>query len=148
MLSRTILRSINQSRSLYSIRCYSTGSNIRFTKEHEWIRLDQDVGTVGITDHAQKELGDIVYVDLPKVGATFKKSSAVATVESTKAASDIYSPVSGIIVDVNKDLESAPELINEGPLDKGWIFKLKLTDKSEFDTLLSKADYDKIAENH
>ena len=113
----------------------------RYTKEHEWVLADGDTGTVGITDHAQHELGDIVYVDLPKVGTRVEQGKALGTVESVKAVSDVYSPLSGEVIAVNEALEDAPEKINQDPYGEGWLVKVKLTDPSEADSLLSVEAY-------
>lgn len=115
--------------------------NFRYTKEHEWILVEGDTGTVGITDHAQKELGDIVYVDLPKPGATVEAGKALGSVESVKAVSDIYSPVSGEVVAVNDLLATAPEKLNEDPHGAAWLVKIRLSNPSEVDALLSASDY-------
>ena len=115
---------------------------VRYTKDHEYIRVDGDVGTVGITDYAQGQLGDVVYVELPEVGKTIAKGGEAAVVESVKAASEVYAPVSGSVVEVNGELEGAPAAINEDPLGNGWFLKLKLSDPSELDALMSEADYE------
>ena len=98
--------------------------NFRFTKEHEWVLVEGDTGTIGISFHAQKELGDIVYVDLPKVGATAEKGKTIGSVESVKAVSDIYAPVSGEVTEVNEMLTTSPEKLNEDPLGAAWLFKV------------------------
>jgi len=115
---------------------------VRYTKDHEYIRVDGDVGTVGITDYAQGQLGDVVYVELPEIGKTIAKGGEAAVVESVKAASEVYAPVSGEVVEVNGELEGAPAAINEDPLGNGWFLKLKLSDPSELDALMSEADYE------
>lgn len=115
--------------------------SVRYTKDHEYIRVDGDVGTVGITDYAQGQLGDVVYVELPAPGKTLEKGGEAAVVESVKAASEVYAPVSGEVVEVNADLEGAPNAINEDPLGTGWFLKLKISDPSELDALMSEADY-------
>lgn len=115
--------------------------NFRYTKEHEWVMAEGDQGTVGITDHAQKELGDIVYVDLPKPGTIVEKGKTIGSVESVKAVSDIYSPVSGEVTAVNELLTTAPEKLNEDPHGLAWLVKLKLSAPDETKQLLSAADY-------
>jgi len=115
--------------------------DFHYTKEHEWVRVDGDTGTVGITWHAQNELGDIVYVDLPKVGAQVSKGGNLGSVESVKAVSDIYSPVSGEVSDINEQLTSAPEKLNNDPHGEAWLVKIKLTAPDEIKSLLSAADY-------
>jgi glycine cleavage system H protein len=115
--------------------------NYRYTKEHEWVHAENGVGTIGITDHAQKELGDIVFVELPKMGAHIEKGKTFAVVESVKAASDIYAPVSGEVVAINEALTGAPETLNADAHNAGWIAKIKLTTPEEVDRLLSSTDY-------
>lgn len=109
--------------------------DLKYAETHEWIRLNGDVGTVGITDHAQTELTDIVYVELPHVGARFEQKQAIAVVESVKAASDIYAPVSGEVTETNPALENNPALVNTDPYGEGWLFKLKLTAPNELSVL-------------
>jgi glycine cleavage system H protein len=109
--------------------------DLRYADTHEWIRLQGEVGTVGITDHAQTELTDIVYVEVPAVGAKLDQKQTAAVVESVKAASDIYSPVGGEVVEVNKELEGNPALVNSDPYGAGWLFKLKLSNKDELEGL-------------
>jgi len=122
--------------------------DLKFQKTHEWVRVEQDgTVTVGISDHAQSALGDLVYVELPEIGASVQAGSGVAVVESVKAASDIYAPVSGEVIAVNEVLSDKPETINEDAYGEGWIFKLKLDDKSELDGLLTADEYAEIAEN-
>ena len=115
--------------------------NFRYTKEHEWVLVEGDTGTVGITDHAQKELGDIVYVDLPKIGFIAEQGKTVGSVESVKAVSDLFSPVSGEIVAVNELLATTPEKLNEDPHGAAWLFKIKLSSPGEVGGLLTAADY-------
>jgi glycine cleavage system H protein len=116
-------------------------AELRYAASHEWIKVDGDIGTVGITDHAQQELSDVVFVDLPKVGAKFAVGSVVAVVESVKAASDIYSPVSGEVVEVNPDLGKKPELINSDPFGAAWLYKIKLSSPADMDALKDAAAY-------
>jgi len=118
-------------------------ADLRYTKQHEWVRLSGDTAVVGITDYAQKELGDIVYVDLPRVDAKVEQGKVMGSVESVKAVSDIYSPVSGVIVEVNSALAGAPEKLNESPHGDGWMVKLRLSAPAEMQGLLSAADYQK-----
>ena len=115
--------------------------NFRYTKEHEWVLADGDTGTVGITDHAQSELGDIVYVDLPKVGAQIEQGKSLGSVESVKAVSDIYSPVSGEVVEINGSLADAPEKLNADPHGGAWLVKIRLSQPAEVQNLMSAADY-------
>jgi len=118
----------------------------KYTKTHEWIELSDGTGTVGITNYAQEKLGDVVYVELPDVGKKVKKGEAVLTVESVKAASDVYSPADGEVVEVNETLNDNPGLINEDPEGKGWIFKIKVENPSQLDELLSEEEYKKFCE--
>ena len=115
--------------------------NFRFTKEHEWVLVEGDTGTIGISFHAQKELGDIVYVDLPKVGATAEKGKTIGSVESVKAVSDIFAPVSGEVIAANDLLTTSPEKLNEDPHGAAWLFKVKLSAPDEVKELMSAADY-------
>ena len=114
---------------------------MRYTSSHEWIQIENDVGTVGITDYAQKELGDVVYVELPTIGKKVKIGEEVAVLESTKAAADIYSPVTGEIVEINQKLQDFSEKINSSPEQSGWLFKIKVINKKELEELLSKDQY-------
>lgn len=113
----------------------------RYAKTHEWICVDGAVGTVGISDHAQKEVTDVVYVELPKVGKTLKAGDEATTMESVKAAFSIYAPVSGTLVKSNTELEKDPGLINKSPYDQGWIFAMELSNPDELDALMSEAQY-------
>ena len=114
----------------------------RYTKDHEYVRLEGDVVVVGISDHAQEALGDVVFVELPTLGATLAKGDSAAVVESVKAASDVFAPVSGEVVEVNNDVDAQPGLINEDATGRGWIFKIKLANRGELASLLSVADYE------
>jgi len=117
--------------------------NLRYTKSHEWVRLEDDgTAVVGITDHAQAALGDLVFVETPEVGATFDGGEACAVVESVKAASDVYSPLGGEVVDANGDLADSPELVNQDPYGDGWIMRLRLDDPDDADELLDAAGYE------
>lgn len=115
--------------------------NYRYTKEHEWVLVEGDTGTMGITFHAQKELGDIVYVDLPKPGDAVAQGKTIGSVESVKAVSDIYSPVSGEVVAANEDLATAPEKLNEDPHGAAWLIKIRLSAPDEINHLMTAADY-------
>ncbi len=119
--------------------------DLLFSKEHEWVRLDGDSATIGITDYAQESLGDIVYVELPKVGATIEQFGAVGVVESVKAVSDLFTPLSGEVVEVNEGLDNDPAAANREPYGAGWLFKIKLSDPNETLALLKPAEYEKIA---
>lgn len=119
--------------------------NFRYTKEHEWVRVEGDTGTIGLTFHAQKELGDIVFVDLPKVGAKAEQGKPIGAVESVKAASDIYSPVSGEVIAVNETLATAPEKLNADPHGEAWLVKILMSAPAETASLLSAADYEAYA---
>ena len=120
-------------------------SEVKFSKEHEWIKLDGEVATIGITKHASEMLGDIVFVELPEKGSTVEKDGTVGVVESTKAASDVYTPVSGEVVDINQSIVDEPSMINSDPEGNAWFFKLKIKDQSEMNTLMSGDEYTKFA---
>jgi glycine cleavage system H protein len=115
--------------------------NLRYTKDHEWIRVEGDVGAIGITHHAQEELGDIVFVELPKIGAALEQSASFGSVESVKAVSDIYAPVSGQVTEINSDLAETPEKVNEDPYGQGWLIKLKLSTPDQVAKLMTAAEY-------
>jgi len=117
-------------------------ADLKYTKEHEWVRLEGDTGTVGVTDYAQDQLGDIVYLDLPAAGTSLAQYAKLGEIESVKAVSDLYSPVSGEIVEVNQEAVDAPELVNSDPYGRGWLIKVRLSDASELDGLLSAEAYD------
>jgi glycine cleavage system H protein len=119
---------------------------IKYSKSHEWVKKEGEIGVIGITDYAQDQLGDIVYVELPEAGNEINKGEMLCTVESVKAASDIYSPITGEIIEVNEDLEDSPEIINEDAEGKGWICKVKLSDEAELDKLMNKEEYDEFCE--
>jgi glycine cleavage system H protein len=119
---------------------------LRYSKEHEWVAADGGRARVGITDFAQDALGDVVFVQLPEVGAAVTAMSSIAEVESTKSVSDIYAPVSGTVVDVNAGLESTPEQLNQDPYGDGWIFVIEMSEPSELETLLDAADYRGLVE--
>ena len=120
-------------------------SEVKFSKEHEWIILEGDVATIGITKHATEMLGDIVFAELPEKGSNVEKDGTAGVVESTKAASDVYTPVSGEVVDTNQLIVDDPSKINEDSEGSGWFFKLKMKDQSEMDSLMNKEEYDKFA---
>jgi len=117
-----------------------------YTKDHEWIQVKEDKATVGITDFAQKQLGDVVYVEMPEVGTQLEFHQSIGVIESVKAVSDIYSPVSGEVIEVNADLNDSPELVNQDPHGKGWFIRLKIGDEAEFEKLMSVDDYEKFLE--
>lgn len=119
-------------------------ADLKYTKDHEWIRVQGDKATIGITDFAQKELGDIVYVDVNTIGETVDKDAVFGTVEAVKTVSDLFMPISGEVLEVNKDIDSAPESVNQDPYGKGWMIKIKLTNPSEVSALLSADDYKKL----
>ena len=120
-------------------------SEVKYSKEHEWIKLEEDIATIGITKHATEMLGDIVFTELPEKGTVVEKDGTAGVVESTKAASDVYTPVSGEIVDTNQAIVDDPSKINQDPENSAWFFKLKVKDKSEMDSLMNKDEYDKFA---
>ena len=119
-------------------------ANLKYTKDHEWARIEDAVAVVGITDYAQSQLGDVVYIDLPKVGDVISRGDVIGTIEAVKTVADIYSPVSGEIVAVNSALKDASELVNKDPYGEGWIASIKLSDSNELDSLLAPADYEKL----
>jgi glycine cleavage system H protein len=115
--------------------------NLKYTKEHEWILVNGDTGTVGITDHAQGELGDVVFVELPGAGKNVKQGETFGSIEAVKAVSDLYAPVSGSIVEINKDLGSTPEVVNKDPYGKGWMIKIRIANPAELSGLFDAAAY-------
>ena len=119
--------------------------DLRFTKTHEWLRLDGDVATIGISDHAQQELGDITYLELPEVGDQVTASQPFGIVESVKAASDIYAPVDGEVIERNDEAVEAPDLVNSSPYDRAWLIKLRVVDPSQVEALMPASDYDAFA---
>ena len=123
-------------------------SEKKFSKKHEWVSLEGDVATVGITKHATELLGDIVFAEVPEIGKAVEKDGQAAVVESTKAASDVYSPITGQITEGNKAIVDDPSSINSDPEGASWFFKLKIKDKKEFDTLMSKEEYDKFCKDN
>jgi len=114
---------------------------LRFTRDHEWVLIDSDIATIGITAHAQQQLGDLVYVELPAIGQSVEQGSTAAVVESVKAASDVYAPLSGQITAINQAIVDEPALVNKDPMGTGWFYKLKISDASQFDTLLTEESY-------
>jgi len=120
--------------------------DFRYSKDHEWLRVEGDKGTVGITEFAQKQLGDIVYVELPQPGAVLEFHQSLGVIESVKAVSDVYSPLSGEVVEINEQLMKSPELVNEDPHGKGWIVRIKIKDETEVEKLMSASEYEKFLE--
>ena len=123
-------------------------SEVKFSKEHEWITVDGEVATIGITKHATEMLGDIVFTELPEKGSSVEKDSTAGVVESTKAASDVYTPISGEVVDTNQSIVDDPSKINSDPEGEAWFFKLKIKDKSEMDKLMNRDEYEKFAKEN
>lgn len=121
---------------------------LKYTKDHEWLRIDGDVATVGITPFAQEKLGDIVFIELPSAGTKLSKGAIAATVESVKAASEVYAPVGGEVMTVNEKLKSEPGLVNAEPTGDGWLFKMKVGDPAELDTLLDEQAYNALTTGH
>ncbi|MCI0708058.1 MAG: glycine cleavage system protein GcvH [Ignavibacteriae bacterium] len=119
-------------------------NDLKYTKEHEWIRIDGDTGVIGITEYAQGELGDVVFVELPAVGAKLAQGKTFGTIEAVKAVSDLYAPISGEVVEINKDLQATPELVNKEPYGKGWMVKVKLSNMGETSGLLDAEAYKKL----
>jgi glycine cleavage system H protein len=120
--------------------------NLKFTKEHEWAKVDGDIVTMGVSDFAQSELGDVVFVELPEVGDEFSQFESMGTIEAVKAVTDFYAPVSGEVVEVNEALEDNPEIVNKEPYGGGWFVKLRMSDASELEELLSAKDYAELVE--
>lgn len=120
--------------------------NLYYSKDHEWLKVEGEEAIIGITDYAQKQLGDIIYVDLPQVGKVLEAHQAAASVESVKSVSDVFSPVSGEVVAVNEDLSQTPDLINKDPHGEGWIIRIKIKNKEELNQLMKAADYEKYLE--
>jgi glycine cleavage system H protein len=116
----------------------------RYTKEHEWVRVEADLGTVGITDYAQDQLGDLVYLDLPSLGTQVKQLDKLGEIESVKAVSDLYSPVSGEVTEINQEVVDRPELVNQSPYEEGWLVRVRLADPAELDSLLTAKQYDEL----
>jgi glycine cleavage system H protein len=114
---------------------------LKFTKDHEWLRVEGDIATVGITDHAQEQLGDLVFIELPKVGSEMQQGASVAVVESVKAASDVFAPISGTVIEVNESIVKEPANVNSDPMGAGWFFKLKIADHSQIDALMDESAY-------
>ena len=119
-------------------------ANLKYSKEHEWVKVDGGIATIGITSHAQSELGDIVYVELPKIGARFIAMKEFGVVESVKTVSTLYCPVSGEVTEINSGLSSKPEVVNTDPYGQGWLIKVKMSDPSELDKLLSSKEYEAL----
>lgn len=122
-------------------------SDLKYTKDHEWVRINGNEATVGITDFAQRELGDIVYVDVNTVGETVEKEAVFGTVEAVKTVSDLFMPITGEVLEVNKDIDAAPESVNKDPYGKGWMIRIRIADPSQLDSLLSADDYKKLVGN-
>lgn len=120
----------------------------RFTKDHEWVRLDGDIAVIGITDYAQSQLGDVVYVELPEIGRRIEQGKEVAVVESVKAASDVYAPVSGEVVEINEELAADPAKVNADAMGDGWFLKLRIDDATELGALMDEAAYQRFIEEH
>ena len=118
--------------------------NIKYTEDHEWVDINDDIATVGITDFAQSELGDIIFVEFPDEGMAVEQKESIGTLEAVKTVADIFSPLSGEILELNQDLESKPELINEDPYKGGWILKMKVSNPEQVENLLSNSDYEKL----
>lgn len=127
--------------NVINVNDYTVLKDLLYTKQHEWVRVEDDTVTIGISDFAQKKLKEVVYVELPEVGRDVRKDESIASVESVKSVEDIYAPVSGKIVEVNETLIDAPEKVNEDPYGEGWMFKIKLSDRNELNDLLKPEEY-------
>ncbi len=117
---------------------------LKYTEDHEWVRLEGDIAVVGITEHAQNELGDIVYIDIPTIGETLEEGDVFGSVEAVKTVSDLFLPMAGEILEINPELDGAPELVNSDPYHKGWMVKVKVSDVTAYENLLSAGDYKKL----
>lgn len=117
---------------------------LKYSKEHEWVAMEETVATVGITDHAQEQLGEIVYIELPAVGEKVSKDDPFGVIESVKAVSDIYAPVSGTVIEINEDLPESPEMVNEDCYGDGWLIKVKISDSADFDDLMEASEYEEM----
>lgn len=126
------------------MKVMDTPSDLRYTSDHEWVRIEGDIATIGITDYAQDALGDVVFVQLPSLGSTVKAAASISEVESTKSVSDIYAPLSGEVIEVNDALEADPSVLNSDAYGKGWIFRVRISDSSEIEALLSASDYEAL----
>jgi glycine cleavage system H protein len=122
--------------------------DLKYGQTHEWIRVEENLATIGITDHAQSELGDIVFVELPEAGATLQKGTVFGSIESVKTVSDLVAPVSGEVVEVNEEVPEAPELLNENPYSSGWLVIVKVDDPSELDDLMDAQEYERFIQEH
>lgn len=122
----------------------ATPNNLKYSEDHEWVKVDGDTVTIGITEFAQSELGDIVFVELPDEGDEIEKGEDFGSVESVKTVSELYAPVSGEVIEINEDLEDSPELVNESPYEEAWMLKIKLSDESQLDELMDAAAYDEM----
>jgi len=120
---------------------------LKYTKEHEWIKVDGNIATIGITDFAQGELGDIVYIEIDSIGNELNVSEIFGTVEAVKTVSDLFMPIKGTVLEINSDIESTPEIVNEDPYDKGWIIKIEISENRDIENLLSADDYRKMIDN-
>lgn len=118
--------------------------DLKYTKTHEWVKIEGNIARIGITDYAQRELTDVVFVELPELGKDVRRGDEICTIESVKSVSEVYAPLSGKVVNVNKELEDSPERINKSPYDDGWLFEIEIRDKKEVDDLLSAKDYKKL----
>ncbi len=121
--------------------------NYLYTRDHEWVKVEDDVATVGITDFAQKQLGDVVYVELPELGKKLEVHQTIGAIESVKAVSDVFSPVSGEVIEVNSALNDSPELVNQDPYGQGWIIRLKLGNKEDLNNLMTASEYEKYVDS-
>lgn len=119
-------------------------NNLYYTKSHEWVRLENDIAVIGITDHAQHQMGDLVFVELPKINRAVSTGDEIAVVESVKTAADVYAPLSGMVVEANQQLNEKPELVNQDPYGSGWIYQLKISNKTELNQLLNASAYEKL----
>ncbi len=122
--------------------------DLRYSKQHEWVKSEGDIATIGVTDFAQKQLTDIVFVELPEKGKKVEKNKQMAVIESVKSVSDVFSPVTGVIIEINEKLKDNPDIINKDPYGEGWLVKIKIENKDEFNNLLSSEDYENFTKTH
>jgi glycine cleavage system H protein len=146
MAQSQMLRAARRTTDVFerTFRYVAQPADLLYSKEHEWLKMDGDTALVGITDYAQNSLGDIVYVELPRVGQSIVQYSSIGVVESVKAVSDLYTPIGGEVVEINPALEADPALVNRDAFGDGWLYKVKVTDASERDSLMSATDYEKV----
>jgi glycine cleavage system H protein len=143
-MARFARREPNRFRDRFWRRKMEAPPGLKYSKEHEWVATEETVATIGITDHAQEQLGEIVYIELPAVGEKVSKDDPFGVIESVKAVSDIYAPVSGTVIEINEDLPESPEMVNEDCYGDGWLIKVKISDTADFDDLMEASEYEEM----